>query len=443
MPSYDYGTTDEPGIVTDLTSASQTPTFGEAPNNLCLVGHGDLDEATNAADPDQGYLISRATSAVEWFGPPESSRLTEAVFDAMTEGAYPVYAVVADETEQTVDLSSETSPTVSPSVGHIREQPSGINITYDGSGVSDENITVTFKDVSEFSPSGSEVVVNPVNGEFRFPNSPDSVAGSTSITVDEFDYTGAIDTAQAELAGDIDFLVPLSERQTVADKANTTVEEMEQKYNLAMAFVGTDSYIDDVNNYTQSYDDSRTQIIYPTRFEDGSSALAAYAGHKAQLGLEDTPINNRFENNASLNHTLDVGQRGTLIDEDVVPLADESRGVRIADDVTTATNQNADGRNLEFGFNRLAADYIIQITRRNEEPFIGLLQRPGVRQVLQRLVNQQLTELEQSNIVLDHEVTVLSEGPTTVSVEMNLDLVEPLRFIENSVVIESGRAGTA
>jgi hypothetical protein len=214
---------------------------------------------------------------------------------------------------------------------------------------------------------------------------------------------------------------------------------MEQEYDLAILLAGAEIFIDpsNINSFTQNYDDSRTQVVYPTRFEDNSSALAAYAGLKAQLGLQNTPINKRLSTNKRLSHTLDRGQRGSLIDNYVVPLADDSRGVRIADDPTTVDESNTDERNLNYGFNRKVADYIIGTTRQNQQPFIGRLNSQTVRNTLEGMVNDSLVELQESNAVISFNVNVLKEDAVTAGLEMDVDLVEPLRFIENTVTISN------
>lgn len=431
-----YGDKQEPGIITDLTSSAAVPSAGEAPSDVGIVGQADLANATNPADTTKVYQVTRASKAVEWFGPKDSSMLTQGVIDALNEGAYPVYAVATTETAVTgEDISGVSSTTVSLANAPIREDPASITVTLDGTSLTTNKV---YDDVSTYSPAAGECYYNPVRGKVELPSTPGD-ADNTNDTVDYewFDYTGGIDVMVDKVPEVIDFLAPLSENSAVVDDANLTVGNMEDSYNLALAVGGADIRLDP-STYTVQYDDSRTQVVYPTRFEDNTSAIAAYVGYKANLGLATTPINKRLSTNKRLAVTLNRAERGSLIDEDTVPLADEARGVRIVDDPTTVSASNTNEQNLQFGFNRLVADYIIETTRTNQKPFIGRLNSQVVRNTLEGMVKQQLTRLQQSNAVISYTVNVQKKNATTAGLEMSVDLVEPLRFIENTVTIGNG-----
>lgn len=436
-----YGDNQEPGIITDLTSSAAVPTSGDAPSDIGIVGQADLANATNPADTSKVYQVTRASKAVEWFGPKDSSLLTQGIIDALNEGAYPVYAVATVRNSVTgEDFSGAASSSISLTNAPISEDPADITVTLDGTILTPYEV---YDDVTTYSPASGECYFNPVRGNIELPNAPGDT-DSTNDTVDYewFDYPGAVDVVVREVPEVIDFLVPLSENPSVVDDANLTVGNMEDSYNLALAVGGAEIHIPDTSNYTQRYDDSRTQVVYPTRFEDKTSAIAAYAGFKAQLGLTTTPINKRLNTNKRIASfqadSMNRAQRGSLIDNNVVPLADEARGVRITDDPTTVSDSNTDEQNLPYGFNRLVADYIITTTRNNEKPFIGKLNSATVRNTLEGMVSQSLTELQASDAVISYTVNVQKENATTAGLEMNVDLVEPLRFIENTVTIGNG-----
>jgi hypothetical protein len=432
-----YGDNQEPGIITDLTSSAAVPTSGEAPSNLGIVGQADLANATSPADTSKVYQVTRASKAVEWFGPKDSSLLTQGVIDALNEDAYPVYAAVAEATSVTdEDHSSASSTTVELDNAPIREDADDVTVSLDGT---DQTPNIVYDDVSTYSPKTGECYVNPVRGKVEVNAVPST---SLDISYDHFDYSGGIDVMVDKVPDVIDFLTPLSENQDVVDDANLTVGNMEEDYDLALAVGGADIHVSDTSNFTQQYDDSRTQVVYPTRFEDKTSAVAAYVGFKAQLGLDTTPINKRLSTNKRIAgfqaDSMNRAQRGSLIDNQVVPLADEARGVRIVDDPTTVSDSNTDEGNLKYGFNRLVADYIIETTRDNQKPFIGKLNSATVRNTLEGMVSEQLTQLQESNVVISYEVNVLKEDAVTAGLEMQVDLVEPLRFIENTVTIGNG-----
>jgi Phage tail sheath protein. len=425
-----YGDTQEPGIVTDLTSSAAVSTSGEAPSDVGYVGQADLSNATSPADTSTVYQVTRASKAVEWFGPTESSLLTNAIIDALNEGAYPVYAVAAAESSiSSEDHSGVGTTTVSLDEGPLREDASTVEVNLDDTL---QSPTIVYDDVSGYSPDPGEAYVNPVDAEVEVNSVPSSLL---TVSYQSFDYESGIDVLTDNAPDVIDYLLPLSEKASVADYANVAVANMESEYDLALAQVGAGIDVDPTG-YTQDYDDSRTQTVYPTRFEDGTSALAAYVGMKAGLGLGETPINKRLTTNKRLSTSLNRAERGSLGDASVVVLSDESRGVRVTDDPTTVSESNTDERNLNYGFNRLVADYIIETTRDNQRPFIGKLNSQTIRNTLEGMVDDSLTELQESNVVVSYDVNILKEDAVSAGLEMSVELVKPLRFIENTVTVE-------
>lgn len=428
-----YGDKVEPGIVTDLTSSAAVPISGDVPSDVGLIGQADLANARSPADTSKVYQVTRASKAVEWFGPRESSMLTTAVIDALNEGAYPVYATVAESTSVVdEEMGTIDGGTTSVSNAPIRESPDSITVTLDGTELTTNKV---YEDVTTFSPASDECFYNPVRGNIQLPTG-DEDGDSTNdyISYDHFNYESAINVMVDKVGDVVDFLAPISENRDVVDKANLEVSNMEKSYNLAIAVGGAEIDLDPVN-YEPQYDDSRTQVVYPTRFEDGSSAIASYVGFKASLGLTTTPINRRLSTNKSLRESMNRAQRGSLIDENVVPLANEPRGIRIVDDPTTVSQTNTDEMNLNYGFNRLVADYIIETVYINQKPFIGKLNSQTVRNTLEEMVNEVLNNLQESDAVIEYQVNIVKEDAVTAGVEMYVDLVEPLRFIENTLTI--------
>jgi hypothetical protein len=428
-----YGDNTEPSIISDITSTADQPVSAGVASTVGFVGQADLDAATNAADTGTVYQVTKKRKAREWFGPEESSLLTNAIMDAFDEGAVPVYAVAAPETEVTAeDHASASSTSVDLDNGPIREGADSITVSLDGT---DLTVNVVRDDPASYSPEAGECYVNPVYAQLEVPSTP-----STSLDVDyaHFDYTSAVDVITNEVPDVIDYLQPITERQAVTDYCNVAVGNLEDQYELVMLHAGADIYIDLTNvssNFTQSYDDSRTQTVYPTRFEDGTSALAAYTGFVASQGLTETPINKRLSTNKSLLYSPDRAQRGALEDSGVVPLADEPRGVRITDDPTTVSPDNTDEFNIKFGFNRKVADHILATTKANERPFIGRLNSDTVRNTLESLIDDSLGQLQASDAVISYDVTVNKVSATEAELEMYVDLVEPLRFIRNTISI--------
>jgi hypothetical protein len=214
----------------------------------------------------------------------------------------------------------------------------------------------------------------------------------------------------------------------------TKVGNMAQEYNFALGIVGAGARVDP-QNYTNDFDDSRMQVIYPTRDENDMSILGSYAGKRAQLGIQTTPINKRLDSEKKLAVKLNRAERGSLIDSFVTPLAEEAAGARIADDVNSVSDSNTEEANIRYGFTRLVIDFVLNTVKLNEEPYIGKLNSPAVRDSLEGVINSALRPLLSSNAVLDYNVEVRKVDATTASLELGVETAKPLRFIENTVTV--------
>lgn len=426
----DYGSTVEPGIVTNVSSATTVSTDGNSPSDVGIVGEADLGGGVEqgSADPNEVYLVTRSADARNWFG--DGSLLTEAVTDALNEGAFPVYAVATDSVSVSgEDISGLTSTSGTLAQTPVTEDASASSFTVDGTS---KTTTLTYEDPSTLSPDTDEVLLNPVTGAFELDAAPSS--GTSEVDYEYQDYPAGHDALAADAAEAIDFFVPLSENIDVKTDAQTTVGNMAQEYNFALAIVGAGARVDPLN-YTNNFDDSRVQVLYPTRDDAGKSLLGSYAGKRAALGITTTPINKRLDGEKSLSVSLDKAERGELIGSYVVPLADESAGARIADDVNSVSDSNSEEANIRYGFSRLVVDYVLDTVKTNEQPFVGRLNSPAVRNTLQGLLNSELRPLERSNAILNYEVSVRKVDATTASVELGVETAKPLRFIENEIAV--------
>lgn len=427
------GSTLEPGIVSNITSGSTVSTGGTSPADVGIVGQADLGTGTNegSATPNEVYLVTRSTDARNWFG--TDSQLTENVTDALNAGAFPVYAVATEEISVSgEDLSGLSSTSGTLVEGPVDEDPAEVSFTIDGTN---KTTVKTYEDPSTLSPGTDEVIYNPVTGDFELDAAP-SDADDTNDTADYVyhDYISANGALVSNASEAIDFFVPLSERLSVTSDVQTRVGNMAQEYNFAVALVGAGARVDPTG-YANSFDDSRVQVVYPTRDGNGNSILGSYAGLRASLGIQTTPINKRLDSEKDIAVSLDKAQRGALINERVVPLAEEAAGARVADDINTVSDDNTEEANIRFGFSRLVVDQVITTVHDNEKPFIGKLNTKPVRDTLQSLIDTQLRPLANSNAITNYNVTVRAVDATTASLELGVETAKPLRFIENDIAI--------
>lgn len=426
----EFGNDKEPGVTASTSSGLGVDVADSSPSDLGIVGQADLaSTGSGGADANTVYEVGRVTEARTLFGDESTSLLTQAIIDALNEGAFPIYAVAPTETTVSgEDHSSLGDTNFELDNEPIIEDADSITVTLDST---DLTVNIVYDDTSSYSPAAGECYVNPVRAKVEIPSSP-----SSSLTVDytHYDYPSAHDAMVDGAGEDIDYFVPLSENTNIVDDAQTTVNSVASAYELSILKGGAGIRIDP-SNYSNPYDDSRTQVVYPTRFEDDSSALAAYGGLCARLGLKTTPINQRFRSDKSLDVRLTLSERGSLIDANVVPLADESNGVRISDDPTTVTSNNTEEKNIEYGFSRLAMDAIIVTTRDNETPFVGRLNNPAVRNTLAGLIRDQLESFKRSDVVNGYSINIEEKSATEALLETNIDLAEPLRFVRNEVTV--------
>ena len=429
----DYGTTLEPGIVTDVSSAGTISTDGASPSDVGIVGQADLGNGVDegSADPNEVYLVTRSSDARNWFG--RGSLLTEAVTDALNEGAFPVYAVAAETEEvENEDISDLTSTSGTLDEAPVKEDGEYIDIQIDGEPL---DVTVVYDDPHAHSPDAGEAYVNPVTGDFEVDSAPsDEDDTNDTATYPSFDYESGHEALASEAGEAVDFFVTLSENLNVKTDAQVTVGNMAEEYNFALAVVGAGTRVDPLE-YENDFDDSRVQVLYPTRDAEGYSTLGSYAGKRAALGITTTPINKRLDAQKDLSVSLNKAERGELIDSRVVPLAEESSGARIADDVNSVSDDNSEEANIRFGFSRLVIDAVVSTVHENERPFIGRLNSRAVRNTLEGLLTSQLKPLERSNAILDYNVSVRAVDATTASVELGVETAKPLRFIENEIAV--------
>lgn len=215
----------------------------------------------------------------------------------------------------------------------------------------------------------------------------------------------------------------------VENMASEITTEADERHRLTLGVFG----VGDGNSVSDySVDSDRAQLVEPATFDDGTSVLPAVAGRKAALGFERTTINTRLNNTKELSVSLSGSERETIISNNGVPLANEAGGVRIVDDLMTATSDS----DLQYGFARLVADLIMQETRENQQPFIGRFNNVAIRNVLNGMVEDGVSELESSSVVEDYDVTVFEKDAVTAGVDMNVQLGDPLRNIDNTVVFE-------
>lgn len=416
------GNTTLPGVQTTVRSARTVGVDVESPGEVGFVGEANLEVGT--ANPNEVYRITNTNRAETWFG--VDSPLTQVCIDALREGAYPVYAVAPAEETETEDLVE--GPTTSEfDTSPVTEIPDRLNFEDVGG---DTTVNVVYEDVGERDPENNEVYVNPVEGEYNVGSASTS---EDSVQYTAFDWDSAIDVMAEERGDRIDFFTSATENREVVDYVEDAVNRMENRYEFAITIAGATTHVDATEDYENPYDNSRVQLIYPSRNRDGESIIGSYAGLRSALGMSSSPIRKQLNNQRRLYHRVDDIDMGNLINENVIPIASRSSGSRIIDDVTTVRDDNLDEQEMQQGISRIVVDFVTLLVQRNADAFIGELHKVSTRNTLKEVLKSELRDLADQDAILGYSVTVEKVDAMTAEVNVGIETVKPLRNIVANV----------
>lgn len=413
------GSTTLPGVQTEIESAASSNVNTNASAVVGLVGQADL--ANGTASANEVYAVSTPVKARTWFG--DGSPLAENCVDALTEGAYPVYAVAPERIEVTgEDLSGlgSTSGTLANTPGP--EDSSAYSFSVDSTP---KTAIITYDDPSTKSPGTDEVYVNPVTGAFELDTAPSS---SGTLDYSFFDYPSATAALYAEEAERVDLVGLVNENADAVLDAHNKALQYDDLYEFTVVIAGAAPRLD-TGDYTAPYDSSRIQLLYPSRNADDESIIGAYLGLRASLGINNSPMWKRLQTQKDLAVTLSKSQQEDLVGEKVVPVADESRGARIVEDLTCVADENSDEDAMRQVLHRLIVDYVTEVVHLVSERFIGELHTPAARNSLAAIIGNEMSRLRDLNSITAYTVNVEEVDAMTASVDVGIDTVDPLRNI--------------
>jgi hypothetical protein len=441
------GNTNIPGTILTVESARSVGVGIQAPGDLAIVGQADLDNGDASAN--EMVAITRPNQAAKEFGDPENSMLTGAVQDALVEGAYPVFAIPAAETEvNSEDLSGASGSTGTLSNAPIREDAS--TITFNINSTQKTTVLEYDQDPANVTPDTDEVIVNPVTSKYH---SDESLGNSgDDVSYEYFDYENAHETIKtAQTGGEtflrerLDLVATLSENSSVVSDLQTTVSEMEQNGWFAIGLAGAGSpYIADTSTYSNSYDTSRLQLVHPSRKDDYTTALGSYAGHRSDVGITSSPIFDVVETASALQLDLSTSQQENLVNANVNPLEERGGGARIIHDLTTVTDGNTDESSWRQGFARLVTDYVAEQTDAIAQDYVGELNVPAVRNSLRAEVAGMLRGVLEARQITAFSLIVEEDTANSVLVDIGIDTTDPIENIRASVLagrVDNGTGG--
>jgi len=414
------GNTKLPGVQTTVESSASVGVNVGAPANVAIVGQADLSNGTATANSVES--ITTPVKARKKFG--DESPVTQNCIDALSEGAYPVYAVGVEKTSVTgEDISGigSTSGTLANSPGE--EDADAYSFTVD---LTSKSAVITYDNPANKNPGADEVYVNPVTGEFELDAAPSS---SGDVDYEYHDYESAIDEIEASYADIVDFVGSLSENNTVTSYELSAVNRLETQYEFAVVIAGAESYIDDFTSVEAEADDSRLQEYYPARNSDGESIIGSILGKKASLGISASAMNKNLSSQNDLRVTLSRSEQENLVDARINPVSDVGAGSRLVDDMTAVTSGNTEESSFNQGISRLVTDFVTESVHEISQGYVGELNTQSARNSLRGDIVTVLKRLLGLQAITGFTVTVDEVDAMTASVDVGINTIDPLRNI--------------
>lgn len=424
--TINIGNSNLPGVYTRQESNRNVAANVSAPADVGLVGEADLSSGAGSASVNTVYTVTTAPQAVRLFG---DSPLAQNISDALQNGGYPVYSVAAEMT----DVSSEDISGFSSTSGTLANFPTtedmaNFTITVDGT---DMTTIRTFDDPSNENPASDEAYVNPTTGEVELGAAP---ASSGTISYSYADYSAAITALVDGKKTLLDFVGACTENSTVVDAVETAINGMANTYNFAIGVGGAASYIADTATHTNSVDNSRMQLVYPSRNPDGDSLIGAYVGMRGAIGINQSGMRQRLSGQSGLYEELSADDKYDLDQISIVVLETDRNGVRLVNDPTSVASDNTAEAAYNHGLARLIGDYVTLIVHENADRFIGKLHTQSARNNLRDILVNELSNLLRTDALIAYSVAVEEVDSVSARVEVGIDAADPLRNIEAIIV---------
>lgn len=420
-----YGTTGSvPGDSVEVRSGSTVAVSAAFETTVGLVG--GYDAANGNATEGEVATIESSSDAQTAFG--EDSELKAQVDLAFNNGAGLVYAVPVSETDSTETITGTSSATLSeaPVFDPRVNEEHTINIT---DTTESATVEVNLVDTTPSAPNESNTAnVNPTTGEIEFDESSDY-----DVSYTYGDYQTAIEQITARVPRSVGVC---TESTSVANDLLTELNSYDTDFDFMHGYVGENVDLNDLENYSNSYDDRRLIAISAARgYTDEAEAneertVGAVAGKQSGKPLGDSTTAESLGGFASLKQSPTNTETGTLIDAGVYPLQ-QSGGIKVVKDTTTASEEK---------FSRVAWSEIIdeatEISHQISSSFIGDANTEDNRDLLRTSHRSSYKEMA-SDDLLDAFFVAVNEGadPNTVNVDIALDVVDYMDTIDVTITV--------
>lgn len=390
-----------------------------------LVGNYNASEGT--ATGGEVTTVTTSPEAQTAFG--EGSELARQADLAFTNGAGTVYAAPVEESTTTETLTGTASavlsnvPVFDPRVAEEHD----VTVT---DTVEAADVEVNYADVSPPpQPSDANTAnLNPSTGEIEFDESSDY-----DVEYSYGDYETAIDNVVSRVPRAVGVC---TESTSVSTDVLDELNNYDVDFQFSHAYVGENVDLDNLNDYSNSYNDRRLVAVSAARgYTDEAEAtevrtVGAVAGKQASKELGDTTTAENLDGLVSLKQSPSNTQAGTLIDNGVYPLQ-QTGGVKVVKDVTTSDDPR---------FSRVAWSEIVdeatEVSHQISEGYIGEANTPENRLSLAESHRSSYDEFEADDLLDAYYVSVAEgDDPNTVDLDIGLDVVDYMDTIDVTITV--------
>lgn len=419
-----YGTTAIPSDQIEVVEGGTVSVSLAFDNTVGLIG--GMDTANGTAATGEVTQVSSPSDARDAFG--QGSELHQATQNAFQNGAGIVYAFPVAETEVTgEDPSSGTS-------GQLANSPVMDPNIHDEHEIVDQNgndVNVSY-DVPSETVSGTEAYVDPVTGEFK----------GDSGTTYSLDYTHgdySVDAVSALLDESPRIVNVLTESTSVVNGIVTDVNDRATDFDFMHIVAGAHPSVDP-SSYTDSMDERRVSLVYPSRgFVDDAETdqhrvTSSVSGYLAGINIGLSSTNDSIGGfTGLLNELAGPPEAGSLIDEQVMPLLDYPP-ITIAKDMTTSQTPK-----FERVYVMQIVDEMTEAVHTIAREFVGEQNTNSNRQTLRRSIENALIGASNASppLLVDYTVSVSQDDadPNQTNVTIGLQPVPMMDTIDVQISV--------
>jgi len=431
-----------PGVRVDVEGGSISGVIVGREQKLVLFGRADPSGTATVGEPAQA--VSRS-DARDKFG--EGSQLTEAVLDALGNGANGqyLYAVPVEQTAVTGEAFTGGS-------GELGNTP----IVEDVDEITAQNTTDGVEADVEFrysdpvaSPSSEQTVyINPFTGQLEAGDSDDY-----EVDYKYLEWSSAFDAADNVLNEfETGIYAALSESESVAADLLTKVQTLRGRFKMVRGIAGAQPNANssetppdarfDTATYTDALDSDAQFAHAPTRREDSKSLLTpGIAGLLAGSSLTSSVYNEALNGYTGVEQKITKSEADTLRQKGVIPVRDEG-SIRVADNTSTSSETSWE---RDF-FTRRVVDQVILVAKQVGDSIIGRRNKDDTRTIAEEFVKGELEQFADDGLIQENTddernfFVDFYEDPTdtnTVLADIGVSPVGIVKTVEVTIEVET------